>query len=67
MWWWHRKWCRQEKNKKRRKNKIKNWNRMLWKYEIVSLRKNEKEREVKLKIEIECCRMIKKIEWRNEI
>ena len=35
---------------------------MLWKYEIVSSRKNEKEREVKLKIEIECCRMIKKIE-----
>ena len=37
------------------KIKLKNLNRMLCKYEIVSSRKNEKEREVKLKIEIECC------------
>ncbi len=41
---------------------------MLWREEIVSSwKKKEKERKIKLKNEIECCRMIQNIECRNEI
>ena len=33
----------------------------------VIMKKTEKERKIKLKIEIQCCRMIENIECRNEI
>ena len=62
------KWCRHEKNNKKKKIKLKNLNRMLWrKINCVIMKKKKMKNKLKLKIEIECYCILELVSSRKKM